>query len=79
MLETPPFPSYTSGHATVSGAASEVIAAALPQHTRMLRDDAAEAARSRVYGGIHWRIDGSEGLAVGRQIGREVADAYSVA
>jgi hypothetical protein len=79
LLPTPPFPSYTSGHATVSGAASEVIAAAFPTHTRALRDDAAEAARSRVYGGIHWRIDGSEGLAAGRQIGDEVARHYGLA
>ena len=34
------------------------------------RARAKEAADSRVYGGIHWPIDGVEGLRMGRRIGR---------
>ena len=69
MLVTPPFPSYPSGHATVSGAAAEVIAAYLPAHADTVRKWAAEAAMSRLWGGIHFRFDNDEGLALGRQVG----------
>lgn len=69
MLVTPPFPSYPSGHATVSGAAAEVIAAYLPVHADTARKWAAEAAMSRLWGGIHFRFDNDEGLALGRQVG----------
>ena len=32
---------------------------------------AEEAAMSRVYGGIHYRFDGEQGLVLGRAVGRE--------
>jgi hypothetical protein len=69
-LVTPPFPSYPSGHATVSGAAAEVIAAYLPSQAEAARRWAEEAAMSRLWGGIHFRFDNDAGLALGRQVGR---------
>jgi hypothetical protein len=69
LLVTPNFPSYTSAHSTVSGAAAGVLAAlfgdghhftvtaeGLPGVTRSLDGfgaAAAEAGSSRIYGGIH--------------------------
>jgi membrane-associated phospholipid phosphatase len=67
-LPTPPFPSYPSGHATFSAAASEVLASFLPQDTARLRYLAEEAALSRVYAGIHYRFDSEAGLQSGRQL-----------
>jgi len=69
MLITPNFPSYISGHATVSGAASSVLGTFFPSDASRLRGLAEEAAISRLYGGIHWRLDNEVGLQVGRQIG----------
>jgi membrane-associated phospholipid phosphatase len=69
LIATPPFPSYPSGHATVSGAASVVLSAFFPQEAPHLREWAEDAAWSRVVGGIHWPLDGRGGLAQGRQIG----------
>jgi len=66
---TPNFPSYISGHATVSGASSAVLAAFFPADAATLRAQAEEAALSRLYGGIHWPSDNNVGLQVGRQIG----------
>jgi hypothetical protein len=66
---TPNFPSFTSGHATVSGAASTVLADFFPKDAGSLRAMAEEAALSRLYGGIHWRVDNEVGLHVGRQVG----------
>lgn len=64
----PNFPSYTSGHGGFSGAASEVLAAAFPTAANVLRAQAEEAALSRLLGGIHYRFDNDQGLALGRRI-----------
>lgn len=68
-LVTPPFPSYVSGHASVSGAAERVLAMAMPIHRVEFKRLAEEAALSRLYGGIHFRCDNEAGLALGRRIG----------
>ncbi len=91
ILQTPPFPEYTSGHSVVSGAASVAL-------THFIGDDfafdddtevpfglpvrsfssfyqaSAEAAISRMYGGIHYRAAIENGLEQGLQIGRYVVD-----
>lgn len=73
-LDTPFFPAYTSGHATYSGAVGEVMAHLFPEDAELFREKAEEAAWSRVLGGIHWPIDGSEGLKTGRAIGGLVVE-----
>ena len=67
---TPNFPSYISGHSTLSGASSVVLAAFFPADATTLTAQAEEAAVSRLYGGIHWRSDNEVGLDVGRRIGQ---------
>ena len=69
FILTPPFPSYISGHATFSGAASEFLSGVFPADAARLRVMAEEAAMSRLYGGIHYRFDNDDGLKVGRTIG----------
>ncbi|HEX8120106.1 MAG TPA: vanadium-dependent haloperoxidase [Solirubrobacteraceae bacterium] len=70
LLATPPFPSYPSGHAATSGAAAAVLEARFPTHIWDLRQAAEEAAASRIYGGIHFPMDGSAGLDLGRDVAR---------
>ena len=70
----PPFPSYTSGHASFSGAASEVLGCIFPDDGDEIAAMAEEAAASRLYGGIHYRFDNDEGLRSGRMIGRAAVD-----
>src|SRR5947208_8574777 len=81
LLTTPNFPSYTSAHSTLSGAAAGVLTAlfgsdhpfsvgseGLPGVTRSFASfeaAAAEAGRSRIYGGIHYQFDNVNGLAAG--------------
>ncbi|HVQ61400.1 MAG TPA: vanadium-dependent haloperoxidase, partial [Burkholderiales bacterium] len=67
-LLTPPFPSYVSGHSSVSGAAAAVLSAFFPQDAADLGRMAQEASMSRLYGGIHFRSDNDEGLELGRQV-----------
>jgi hypothetical protein len=73
-LVTPPHPSYVSGHATVSGAAAEILKRAFPRESLQIDAWAEEAAMSRLYGGIHYRFDNEAGLTLGRQIGKAVLE-----
>jgi PAP2 superfamily len=75
-IATPPFPSYVSGHSSTSGAAAEVLARYFPAAAARLRAAAAEAALSRLYGGIHFRTDNDAGLKLGRSVGRTALRAY---
>lgn len=85
-IQTPPFPSYVSGHATNSAAAAETMTSwfgdqlsftdtsllefgIANREIKSFRAAAAEAAMSRLYGGIHYRFDNYEGLKAGKQVG----------
>jgi hypothetical protein len=88
-VTTPPFPEYTSGHSIQSAAAATVLTAqfgrvAFTDHTHDARGMAprtftsfeafaAEAAISRLYGGIHYRTSIDRGLVEGRAVGAAVA------
>jgi len=65
----PNFPAYTSGHSTFSGAASRILSHLFPANASQLDAKAIEASESRIYGGIHFRMDCEVGLAVGHKIG----------
>lgn len=71
-LETPPFPSYPSGHATTSAAASQVLGFFFPEQAVKLNRMASEARDSRLYGGIHTRFDNDAGFDLGRAVGNAV-------
>ena len=73
-IPTPHFPSYTSGHSTISGAAAVVLAAFYPGEQAWFEEQAEEAAVSRLFGGIHFRHDNDEGLRVGRLIGQRAME-----
>jgi hypothetical protein len=89
LLQTPPFPEYTSGHSVISTAAAAVLTDqfgasfafvdsteapyGLPIRSfRSFEQAAAEAAISRLYGGIHYRMAIEEGIAQGRRVGEHV-------
>ena len=70
LFPTPPFPSYTSGHSTISGAAAVVLGHFFPNDARDLAARAEEAKDSRLWAGFHFPIDNDVGLAQGQQIGK---------
>jgi membrane-associated phospholipid phosphatase len=75
VIPTPNFPSYTSGHSTVSSAASLVLGQLFPEKAPYFLSQAQEAAMSRLWAGIHFPQDNNNGFAVGQQIGKKyVAD-----
>ncbi|UXH76072.1 vanadium-dependent haloperoxidase [Roseateles amylovorans] len=69
---TPPFPGYTSGHATFSGAGGRVIGTYIPSRSAAMEAMAEEAALSRLLGGIHFRHDNDDGLMTGRKVAQKV-------
>jgi hypothetical protein len=84
----PQFPEYISGHSGVSGAAGVTLTSVFgnipfTDNTKLRRGfqprpytsfthAAQEAAESRLYGGIHYPIGNSEGLATGTCVGNAV-------
>jgi len=69
VIPTPNFPSYTSGHSTISAAAAAVMGEIFPAERDFFAQQSLEAAMSRLYGGIHFRHDNEEGSRVGAIIG----------
>lgn len=96
LLQTPPFPEYTSGHSVVSTAAAEVLTYLLgdqltfidnteemfeipPRSFASFRLAAAEAAISRMYGGIHYRDAIENGQIQGKQIAACIVNRLKLA
>lgn len=67
-INTPPFPSYPSGHATTSGAASQILLYFFPDEAARITSQSAAARDSRLFGGIHTRADNDAGLDLGRAV-----------
>ncbi len=73
LTGVPNFPSYISGHATFSGAAATILGHILPERAAAYTAMANEAAMSRFYAGIHYKVDSDSGMAAGNRVG-----AYAV-
>ncbi len=91
LLQTPPFPEYTSGHSVISSAASTTLTHyfgesfafedtsevefGLPVRSfNSFNEASAEAAISRLYGGIHYRPAIEFGVTQGRGVGNYFVD-----
>jgi hypothetical protein len=98
---TPPFPAYTSGHATLGGALFQTlrrfyrtdeisfsfisdefngvtrdntgkVRPLVLRHFQSLSQAEEENGQSRIYLGIHWSFDKTEGIKQGRQVANHV-------
>lgn len=74
IICTPRFPTYPSGHASMSGCSEVVLGYFFPREAQKLRRFAEEDAISRLYGGVHFPVDNNEGLKLGRFIGNLVVN-----
>ncbi|ULQ52352.1 vanadium-dependent haloperoxidase [Flavihumibacter fluvii] len=94
-IQTPPFPSFPSGHATVSAAAAETMTSVFGNELRFtdtsqlefgissreitsFRNASAEAAMSRLYGGIHFRFDNELGISSGKKVGELIVSKLTL-
>jgi len=94
LIPTPPFAAYVSGHSGVSGANAVVLTelfgnGPVIDNTKLRRgfgtftfdnftDAANEAADSRLYGGIHYPMDNSAGLALGACVGEALLERVDI-
>jgi membrane-associated phospholipid phosphatase len=69
IIGRPNHPSYPSGHSCVSGAAATVLERFFPAQRAVLEKQVEDNGMSRIYAGIHYRID----VEAGQQLGRSVA------
>lgn len=76
-VELPNFPAYPSGHACLSAAAAEVLGHHFPARRVALATTAQEIADSRVYAGVHYRLDNDVGMEIGRKVARLVTPAVA--
>jgi hypothetical protein len=74
VIPTPNFPGYTSGHATMSAAASEVLSELFQNQTEAFHNMANQAKMSRLWAGIHFTQDNERGAAIGTQIGKRAVN-----
>ena len=91
LLQTPPFPEYTSGHSVISRAAAKAltnlygdnfkftdtteVAYGLPSRKyNSFIQASEEAAVSRLYGGIHYRMAIEEGVLQGEKVGSYILE-----
>ncbi|GAA1133098.1 vanadium-dependent haloperoxidase [Kribbella jejuensis] len=87
LAATPADPSYPGAHSALSAAAAEVLTTlygdvdftvtsptfpGVTRSFRSFRDAAAEAGLSRIYAGVHTRIDHRAGLLLGTRVGSYV-------
>ena len=70
LIPQPNFPSYPSGHSTFSATAATVLAHFFPDSEKNLWEMAEEASESRIYAGLHYKMDCTAGMEIGKKIGR---------
>lgn len=74
LFTTPSHPSYPSAHACVSGGNAGALSYLFPQNAAFFQAQAAEAAESRLWSGIHFRSDITAGLALAQKVAQAVIE-----
>ena len=67
-IGVPNHPSYPSNHACISGAIGLVLDAQFPDERGRYFAMGRQAGESRIYAGIHYRIDVDEGLVIANKV-----------
>jgi len=70
----PNFPAYVSGHSMFSSAAATILGHILPSRAVAYQAMAREAANSRIYAGIHYKVDCETGITVGANVGNKAVN-----
>jgi membrane-associated phospholipid phosphatase len=68
IIGRPNHPSYPSGHSCVSSSAAAVLKEFFPSKAATLDQLVTEAGMSRIYAGIHYRMDIEQGQTLGRSV-----------
>ena len=68
LFAVPNFPSYPSNHSTFSAARSEMLAYFFPDQADFIRGVGKEAGDSRIWAGIHFPMDNTAGVELGKSV-----------
>ena len=68
LFPVPPFPSYPSNHSTFSATRSEILAYLFPTRAEFVRAVGKEAGDSRIWAGIHFPMDNTAGVDLGKSV-----------
>jgi hypothetical protein len=79
LIPLPNFPSYPSGHSTFSGAGATVLAHFFPNAAQNLWKMAETASESRIYAGLHFKMDCTAGMDIGKKIGQLAVEKLKMA
>lgn len=72
LFADPPFPSYVSGHSTISRTAAVILSALLPKNKSGWFANARDARNSRLQARIHFDIDNEIGAELGQAVGDRI-------
>jgi hypothetical protein len=67
-IGVPNHPSYPSNHACISGTIGTVLDAQFPEERGRYVEMGNQAGESRIYAGIHYRVDVDAGNAIARKV-----------
>lgn len=73
-IPTPNFPGYPSGHSVISAVAGRVLGELFPNEQDQFRNMSVEAGLSRLWAGIHFKQDITNGMDQGNKIAEKVVD-----
>jgi hypothetical protein len=77
-MDNPNFPSYVSGHSTISRTAAGVLGALFPEKSEVWLKNAEEARDSRLWAGIHFPYDNNEGFRLGAAVADSVIEKLNL-
>jgi hypothetical protein len=77
LFPAPNFPSYPSNHSTFSAARAAILSQLFPEQATFITGLANEAGQSRIWAGIHYQMDNTSGLELGRKVAQKVVDWVS--
>ncbi len=69
ILKTPVYPSYPAGHSVLAGVVEVILSYFFEAESIKIHDITEQCSISRLYAGIHYPIDLTQGLNLGREIG----------
>lgn len=69
ILKTPNYPSYPAAHSVLAGVVETILSYFFEAESVKIHDLAEQSSVSRLYAGIHYPIDLTQGLNLGREIG----------
>lgn len=77
VIDAPNHPSYPSGHSTSGAAAEAILTYYFPENEKEWKRLAEECGLSRIWAGIHFPVDHTTGVELGRKIAQASLERFN--